>query len=345
MSVEALQLTAYFGERDRIDGRLLSDAIVDRFGRDRVAASALLRGLSGFGAKHQLRTDRLLTLSEDLPLVAVAVDEMQRIRPLADEVAGLMGQGLLSLERARLVREPTALTLDGSARLTAYVGRGERVGGQPAARAVVEALHRRGVAGATVLLGVDGTAHGQRRRATFFGRNADVPLMIVAVGDAGPVGDAVGALTAMLPRPLLTLERVTVLKRDGRRLAEPPAAAGGDWVKLMVYASEASRSGDAPLHAALVERLRQAGARGATLLRGVWGYHGDHPPHGDRLLALRRRVPVVAVVVDAPERAGAWWRIVDEVTERTGVVTWERLPAVRAGGRGSPLDTLAGWAP
>ena len=33
-----------------------------------------MRGVEGFGAKHHLRTDRLLTLSEDLPLVSVAVD-------------------------------------------------------------------------------------------------------------------------------------------------------------------------------------------------------------------------------------------------------------------------------
>ena len=52
--------------------------------------------------------------------------------------------------------------------------------------AVVDLLHRHGVAGATVLLGVDGTAHGVRQRARFFGGNAKVPLMIISVG-AGDV--------------------------------------------------------------------------------------------------------------------------------------------------------------
>ena len=41
--------------------------------------SLVLRGVAGFGVKHHLRTDRLLTLSEDLPLVAVAVDTRARI--------------------------------------------------------------------------------------------------------------------------------------------------------------------------------------------------------------------------------------------------------------------------
>ena len=35
--------------------------------------------------------------------------------------------------------------------------------------AVVDMLRARGAAGASVLLGVDGTAHGARKRATFFG--------------------------------------------------------------------------------------------------------------------------------------------------------------------------------
>jgi PII-like signaling protein len=47
---------------------------------------------------------------------------------------------------------------------------------------------------------------------------------------------------------------------------------------------------------------------------GIWGYHGDHPPHGDRLLTLRRRVPALTVVVDRPDRIHRWYEIVDELS-------------------------------
>jgi PII-like signaling protein len=48
------------------------------------------------------------------------------------------------------------------------------------------------------------------------------------------------------------------------------------------------------LHRALVRALRRdRDTRGATTVRGVWGYHGEHAPRGDGLLSLRRRVPVV----------------------------------------------------
>ena len=60
----------------------------------------LLRGIEGFGAKHRLKTQRLLTLSEDLPIVSVAVDTRQRIDQLLPQVTAVMGDGLITLERA-----------------------------------------------------------------------------------------------------------------------------------------------------------------------------------------------------------------------------------------------------
>jgi hypothetical protein len=43
----------------------------------------------------------------------------------------------------------------------------------------------------------------------------------------------------------------------------------------------------------IIRRLCASRAAGATSLRGIWGFHGDHAPHGDRPLRLRRGVPVV----------------------------------------------------
>jgi PII-like signaling protein len=71
---------------------------------------------------------------------------------------------------------------------------------------------------------------------------------------------------------------------------------------------------------------------GATSLRGVWGYHGDHEPHGDSFWQLRRRVPVLTVTVDTPDRTREWFAIIDELTDQTGLVTSEMVPAFRASG-------------
>jgi PII-like signaling protein len=348
---EGLKLTTYFGERSRVKGRLLADELLDIHARKEILSSILLRGVQGFGAKQRLRTDRLLTLSEDLPLVCVAVDASERIEALIAEVGKIEHAGLTTLERVRLSNSQSATAKTtvledavllaswersfkhGQAlKLTVYLGRHQRVGGSPAFVAACQTLRDSGATGATVLLGVDGTRHGQRERAHFFARNASVPVMIVSVGDQQAIGTAIERLRQLLGEPLFTIEAMRVCKRDGL-LLDPPhdesmtAKQGMDVrQKLTVIVSEAAVHEKRPIYLELVKRMRGAHAAGATSLRGIWGFHGDHAPHGDRLLAVRRHVPVVTEVIDTPERIAALFPTVDELTRERGLVTSEIVP-------------------
>jgi PII-like signaling protein len=365
MNEDCLKLTSYFGERQRTAGNgFAADALLDLYGRREIATSILLRGAEGFGAGQRLRTDVSLSLSEDLPLTAVAVDTRSRIEGLLDATADLLRSGLVTLERARLLTGDIEAVGPGDAageetKLTVYVGRQERVYRVPAFVAVCDLLHRRGIAGATALLGVDGTAHGERERASFFSRNAATPMMVIAVGSGERIARVLPELGALLRQPLLTLERVRICKRDGELLCRPPAssAAGesradaletppppatadwpaadwpaADWPvahKLMVYTSEAALHDGQPIHRAIVRRLRAAGMAGATTQRGMWGFHGDHPPHGDRLLQLGRHVPAVTIVIDTPERIQAAFDLIEDLTADQGLVTCEMVPVTR----------------
>lgn len=314
MNGELLKLTVCSGERERAGEGLLGDALFDDFARHGVHTSVLMRGVEGFGLRHHLRTDRLLTLSEDLPLVAVALDERARIEAVLEELPGPVGRGLVT-------REPVRTSLaqaSGDIKLTVYLHRRQRVAGAPAFVAACDLLRRHGVAGATALLGVDGTMEGCRRRARFLSANADVPMMVVAVGSAEPIAGALEELDRLLGAPLTTFEPVRVCRRDGEPLARPD---GEGWQCLTLYSSESATIGGHAVHHELIRHLRQAGARGATAIRGIWGYHGDHAPHGDRLLQLRRRAPIVTTVVDEAERIAAWFEIVAELTPERGLVT------------------------
>jgi PII-like signaling protein len=324
-----------------VGGAFVADALIEEYARHEIAASILLRGAEGFGLKHHLRTDQSLTLSEDLPLVAVAVDSRPRIEAVLGRTLELNRPGLVTLERARLLTGeigPVTLPEDRheATKLTLYLGRQERAYRTPAFIAVCDLLHRRGIAGATALLGVDGTARGQRERAAFFSRNAEVPMMVIAVGSGERISRVLPELGALLARPLLTLERVRVCKREGQFLARPgelPATDGEGralWQKLMVYTSEAARHDRQPIHRAIVARLREAGLSGATTVRGIWGFHGDHAPHGDRVFQLGRHVPVVTIVIDTPGRIAAAFSVIDELTTESGLVTSEIVPAMRA---------------
>lgn len=330
-----LKLTGYFGERQRHGDRFAADALLDLYGDAGVATSVMLRGAASFGPSRQIRTDQTLSMSEDPAVTVTAVDTAEKISALAERAVERVPRGLVTIERAQLVTAATpAPTIPSTAKLTIYVGRHRRAAGAPAHRAVSALLYRLGFTAATVFVGVDGTVHGQRRRARFFSRNADVPVVIVAIGSGAQVGAALGELNGLLDHPLMTVERAEVCKRDGTLIGKPSALPATDaqgrpiWQMLTIHTPGTALHDGAPVHRALVRRLLEsATAGGATVVRGVWGFCGDAEPHGDSLFQVGRYVPVTTIVVDTPDRIAAGFEIVDELTTEHGVVTTEMVPA------------------
>ncbi len=305
MNEDALKLTSYFGERQRTaDNGFAADALLDLYGRRGIATSILLRGVEGFGARQRLRTDRSLTLSDDLPLTAVAVDTRSRIEGLLESTSGLLRSGLVTLERARLLTGDIEAVgpseaPDDETKLTVYLGRQERVYRVPAFVAVCDLLHRRGIAGATALLGVDGTAHGKRQRAAFFSRNAGTPMMVIAVGSGTRIAHVLPELGGLLRQPLLTLERVRICKRDGELLCRPPSAGEslppGDATQRPAHAAGAQAhglhlGGGAPRRPADSPRYRPPAARGRDQRRDDAAGHVGLP----RRSPAARRPPAPA---------------------------------------------------
>jgi PII-like signaling protein len=336
---EIRTLTVYFAERQRSGDRFLAEALLDLFEQRRVATSVMLRGIAGFGPAHLIRSDRSLSLSEDPPVALSAIDTAHRIGALAEEVAARVDRCVITVERGHLLPGPQ--TDAQTVRLSLHLGRRHRIAGAPGYIAVCAVLHRHGFAGADVYLGVDGTVTGQRRRARFFSRNADVPLSVAGVGTAAAAEAAVDELSTLLPDAMFTVEPTLVCKSDGRRLADP-AAADGPFCKLAVHASESSRHDGRPIHRALIQQLKDSEhASGATALRAIWGFRGAERPHGDRFLQLARHVPVTTIILDTAPNIAACYPIVDEMTADEGLVTCEVLPAlleVHAGRSHGALD-------
>jgi PII-like signaling protein len=330
---ERLKLTAYLGERDRSEGGLVGDELIGLCEQMGIETSVLFRGTAGFGLRHHLRTDRLLTLSEDLPLQVLAIDGAERIEELTARARALWSAGLLTIEGAHIL-DPgegglgPALSTEDEVKVTVYLGRRDRVEAMPAFVWACGLLRRHGVAGATTQLGVDGTVNGNRTRGRFFSINASIPTVIVAAGRGDAVAAALPELRTGLGPVPISVERVAVCRRDGEALADPIESASEQWRRLTVYSSESALHDGRPIHLGLIDRLRQGGVRGACAVRGIWGFHGDHEPHGDRLLSLRRRAPIVTSVVDESERIGAAYRLVEEVTAEQGLVTSEIVPRV-----------------
>jgi PII-like signaling protein len=347
-----IKLTTYFEERDRVGDRFLADALFDVYEGHAMRTSVLVRGATGFGEHHRLHTDRLLTLSENLPAVSIAVDTRERIEQALADVLRIATSGLVTLERVGLVSEGlenvqlteppgTAVTL------TLYGGRSVRADGKAGYVAAVDALRAAGISGATVLLGVDGTLHGERRRARFFARNAGVPLIVLAVGEARSIESVLPSLAGLLDQPVATIEPVRLCKSEGVHLNEPHTAPEDDpaglptWQKIVVQAEEQDRWHGRPLYAELVRRLEVNGAAGVTVLRGVRGFYGERETIADSLLTIRRNVPVRAVIIDTPEKIRRLWPMIDSVTYQHGVVTSELVPATHGASGGARRAALA----
>jgi PII-like signaling protein len=340
---DALKLWVFFGDSQLTGSELTSDALMDLLARRHVAVSALCRGIEGFGLGRRIHTERFPDISTDLPLVACAVDSRERIQELVDEVDGVVADGLVTLEYARLARGDDVAEADfprepgRAAKLTIYCGRSERAasGRQPAYREVIDILKRHGAAGATALLGVDGTYHGRRRRATLLSARRDAPLMIISVGGRETLAAALPDLSGALEWPFVTLEGIAQLKHDGEQLEELPTVPDLDarglavWQTIRVYTRQSAQVNGRALHTELTRRLRQAGAAGVTTIRGHWGFSSDEPPYGDKFARVTSHAPTYATYIDRPSKVAELWPIIDQLTAEHGIVTSLFVPAYR----------------
>jgi PII-like signaling protein len=310
------QMRFHFGERDRDGDGPLEAAVMEACARHGVRAAALMRGAEGFGGKHRMRTDRLLSLSEDTPLVAVAVGDGHGIEALAEEVRALAGEGLLVLETT-VTGVPGGGGAADAARVKVTIW-GPRTGPTSPHLEAVAALRRHGAESATVLLGVDGVLDGERRRARFVAGNRGVPAVTVGVGRRAAIAAALAAVDGAAN--LVTVEPVEPSSHVRRATLHTEA------LRVTLLTSEVASRGSRPAYVELIHRLRREGAAGATAQRGVWGFRGEGEPHGDRVLALRRDVPMAVEVVDAPERAERWLEMARELRCEGDVVYVQEVP-------------------
>jgi PII-like signaling protein len=101
----------------------------------------------------------------------------------------------------------------------------------------------------------------------------------------------------------------------------------GEGQLLRIFVGESDSWHGKPLYQAIVQRVREAGMAGATVLRGLEGFGAHSRLHTSRILRLSEDLPVVIEIVDQPERIDAIVPILDEMIEE-GLITLERVHVV-----------------
>ncbi len=101
---DAVLLRIFIGEDDRHQHLPLYEAIVLKAREQHLAGATVLRGPMGFGHSSRLHTAKVLRLSEDLPMVVEIVDGEERINAFLPLLDGMMGSGLVTIEKVKVLQ-------------------------------------------------------------------------------------------------------------------------------------------------------------------------------------------------------------------------------------------------
>jgi PII-like signaling protein len=105
---ESTLLRIFIGEDDRWEHHPLHEAIVLKARELHLAGATVLRGSMGFGKSSRLHTTKILRLSTDLPLVIEIVDREEKILAFLPTLDRMIGGGLVTLEKIRVIHYRSA---------------------------------------------------------------------------------------------------------------------------------------------------------------------------------------------------------------------------------------------
>lgn len=100
---KAKRLRIYTGEMDRHGSHALVDFIVEEAARRGLAGATVLRGMSGFGANSRVKSDKILVLSQDLPMVIEIVDAEEKIKEFVAWLDDVVHEGLVTMDDVEVI--------------------------------------------------------------------------------------------------------------------------------------------------------------------------------------------------------------------------------------------------
>jgi uncharacterized protein len=100
---ERTLMRVHIGESDRWHGKPLYEAIVELLRREKFSGVTVLRGVGGYGSSSIYHTEKILRLSQDLPIVIEVVEFTERIEKILPQLDEMIGGGLVTLEKVRVI--------------------------------------------------------------------------------------------------------------------------------------------------------------------------------------------------------------------------------------------------
>ena len=103
LSEQGVLLRVFVGENDTLHGKPLYEQIVMKARQLNLAGATVTRGVLGFGAHSRLHSAKILSLSDNLPVVLEIVDEKEKIDTLLPFLDETVEEGLVTLEEVRVI--------------------------------------------------------------------------------------------------------------------------------------------------------------------------------------------------------------------------------------------------
>ena len=100
---ERTLMRIHIGESDKWHGKALYQAIVELLRKEGFSGVTVLRGVAGYGGSSVYHTDKLLRLSQDLPLIVEVVEYADRIEKILPRLDEMVEGGLITLEKVRVI--------------------------------------------------------------------------------------------------------------------------------------------------------------------------------------------------------------------------------------------------
>ena len=100
---ERTLMRIHIGESDKWHGKPLYEAIIELLRKESFSGVTVLRGVAGYGGSSVYHTDKILRLSQDLPIILEVVETTERIDQILPRLDGMVEGGLITLEKVRVI--------------------------------------------------------------------------------------------------------------------------------------------------------------------------------------------------------------------------------------------------
>ncbi len=71
--------------------------------REGFSGATVLRGVAGYGGSSVYHTDKLLRMSQDLPIIVEVIESTERIEAILPRLDEMVEGGLITLEKVRVI--------------------------------------------------------------------------------------------------------------------------------------------------------------------------------------------------------------------------------------------------